>query len=229
MQQTNLKISLSCGVLGALGAAVIWFVMPRNSELSSIWQLLFKIGVFTLISAAIAYFPNEFRGRALLACVPFVGFLAYILPRISYYGFFVGDILADEKLSGEFYTYLYLLLYPGIILSLCLAFRMGGGSIGDTLKISLIGQLLIFSGFLDIMWPLVNPVGLPETIYGQHIKVFFGRFVTYQEATYFCLAHIPLLLILIWLPLDRWLDRTSSSATVAEISAIPQRFQKRSA
>jgi hypothetical protein len=197
-------------LLGGAGGLYIWLFLPHNSEIQTIWHMLFKIGVFLLICTGIALFPNRFRHRYLLVCLPLVGFLAYILPRISYFGFFVGDILSDERLTGELYTFLYLLLYPGIVLALCLAYRMGGGSPGTTLKIALTGVILIFSGFLDIMWPLVNPVALPETIQAQHIKVLLGRFATYQEAVIFTLLHIPLLIGANLLPLDRWLARLES-------------------
>lgn len=194
------------GALGGLGGLFIWLFLPHNSELETIWQMLFKIGVFLLICTSIALFPNNFRHRYLLVCLPFFGFLGYIMPRISYFGFFVRDILQDDALTGELYTFLYLLLYPGIILTVCLAYRMGGGSPGTTLKIALTGVILIFSGYLDILWPLVNPVPLPEIVRAQHIKVVLGHFATYREAVIFTICHIPLLIGVQFLPLDRWLS-----------------------
>lgn len=192
-------------ILGSAGGLFIWLFMPHNSELSSVWVMLFKIAVFVVICLGIAYFPNQFKYRYLLVSLPFLGFLGYILPRISYFGFFGGEILADDALTGELYTFLYLLLYPGIVLTVCLAYRMGGGSPGSTLKIALNGIVLVFSGFLDVLWPLVNPVEIPAVIYAQHIKVVLGHFATYQEAVIFTLFHIPVLIGINLLPLERWL------------------------
>lgn len=217
------------GLLGGLGGLYIWLFLPHNSELETIWEMLFKIGVFIFICTGIALFPNTFRHRYLLVCVPFFGFLGYILPRISYYGFFVRDILQDNALTGELYTFLYLLLYPGIMLSVCLAYRMGGGSPGTTLKIALTGIILIFSGFLDIMWPLVNPVPLPEIVYAQHIKVVLGRFATYPEAVIFTICHLPLLIGAQLLPLDRWLSvfaPTTRRPFVAPVRSVEEGAQR---
>jgi hypothetical protein len=192
-------------LLGGMGGAVIWLFLPHNSDIDSIWLMLFKISVFLLICLGIAFFPNHFRHRYLLVCLPFLSFLGYVLPRISYLGFFGGEILTDEMMTGELYTFLYLLLYPGIILTVCLAYRMGGGSPGNTLKIALNGVILIFSGFLDILWPLVNPVEIPAVLPAQHIKIVLGHFATYEEAVWFALFHIPVLIAVNLLPLDRWL------------------------
>lgn len=197
-------------ILGGAGGLFIWLFMPHNSELDSLWVMLFKIAVFVLICLGIAFFPNQFKYGYLLVSLPFFGFLGYILPRISYFGFFGGEILADEALTGELYTFLYLLLYPGIVLAVCFAYRMGGGSPGSTLKIALNGIVLIFSGFLDVLWPLVNPVELPAVIYAQHIKVVLGHFATYREAVIFTLLHIPILIAVNLLPLERWLDGLAS-------------------
>ena len=193
-------------ILGGTGGLFIWLFLPHNSELNSIWDMLFKIAVFIFICLGIAYFPNQFKYRYLLVCLPFFGFLGYILPRISYYGFFGGDILANDALTGELYTFLYLLLYPGIVLTVCFAYRMGGGGPGSTLKIALNGVVLIFSGFLDVLWPLVNPVEIPDIIYAQHIKVILGHFASYREAVVFTLFHIPILVGINLLPIERWLD-----------------------
>lgn len=194
-------------LLGAAGAAVTWTALGRDSTLTSIWELVFKIAVFLVVAAAVATFPQGGRWHYLLACLPFVAFLGFVLPRISYFGFFGGEILDDPVMTGELYTYLYLLLYPGIVLSVCAAYRLGGGPAGSTLKIAITGVVLIFSGFLDILWPLVNPVPLPEQVPAEHIRVVLGHVASYREAVWFTVAHLPLLVAVQFLPLQRWLAR----------------------
>lgn len=193
--------------LGLAGAALIWFLLPHDSGLANVGEMLFKIAVFLLICGGVAFAPRTRPGTWLLAIVPFFVFLGYVLPRISYFGFFVGDILADEKQTGELYTTIYLLLYPGIVFSIAMAYRLGGGTPGRTLKISTFGVLLIFSGFLDILWPIANGQPLPEHVPAEHIRVVLGHVATYQEAVWFTLAHIPLLVAVLAAPVDRWLDR----------------------
>jgi hypothetical protein len=193
--------------LGLVGAALIWFLLPHDSGLANVGEMLFKILVFLLICGGVAFAPRDLRGSWALAVVPFFVFLGYVLPRISYFGFFVGDILADQQQTGELYTTIYLLLYPGIVFSVALAFRLGGGTPGRTLKISTFGVLLIFSGFLDILWPIANGQPLPATVPAEHIRVVLGHVATYTEAVWFTVAHVPLLVAVLVAPVDRWLER----------------------
>jgi hypothetical protein len=191
--------------VGGVGSAVVWLLLPHDSEIDTIWLPLFKVAIFGCLLLAIALAPNRSRLGYLAAIAPFLLFLGYVIPRISYFTFFGGTVTTNPPLTGEKYTFLYLLLYPGIVLSVCLAYRLGGGRAGTTIKIGLTGVLLIFSGFLDVLWPLVNPVPLPATIQAQHFKILLGRFATYQEAVALTLAHVPLLVLVNLLPLNRWL------------------------
>jgi prepilin signal peptidase PulO-like enzyme (type II secretory pathway) len=95
--------------------------------------------------------------------IPILGFLGYIFPRADFYGF-VGIPEGFPNAYGEFYIALYLMMYPGLLLTVMFAYRLGGGTPGACLKIVWSGVILIFSGFLDVLYYIVNPVGLPETI-----------------------------------------------------------------
>lgn len=192
-----------CMFLGLVGFLVVWFFIPRNQYISTIWDLVFKFLIYAFILLGIATFPNKIKNGYMLTILPFIAFLGYIIPRISYFGYFGAEL--DKVAFGEFYTALYLLNYPMITVATAFAYRIGGGTPGNTLKIPVCGMLIIFSGFLDIMWHLINPVALPEHIYGSHLVIRFGRPPLFSEVIIFALCHIPLIIGVLLLPLDRWI------------------------
>lgn len=185
-----------------IGAAGVWVLSPQGREVSSAWEFVFKLFVFGCIVMAIALFPHPRRAPYWLIYLAFIGFAGYIYPRVSYFYYF--DSARVE--ADGFYTHLYLLAYPGLVLTATAAFRLGGGRAGHCVKVAWTGVLIIFSGFLDVMWWLVNPVSLPDQIDAPHIMVFTGRPVSFEEAIWFTVAHIPFLIVLNWLPLQRWLS-----------------------
>lgn len=193
---------LVCLVIGIIGFGITWFFLPHQSPIDKIWWLIFKLTTYGFILLSVAFFPNKAKWGYLLVILPNFVFLGYILPRISYFGF-SGTIATVN--GGEFYTTLYLLLFPLINLTTAFAYRMAGGSPGNVIKISLAGIIIIFSGYLDLMWYVINPVAIPETLkYSSHIIIFFGRAPKYWEGIIFALCHIPLLIAVLAAPLDKW-------------------------
>jgi hypothetical protein len=194
-------------VLGSIGFLTVYLLMPHKSEIDSPLQVVYKLFVYLVISCGIALFPNRPRSMYLLLLVPLMGFLGYIIPRISYLGF-VALPAGHPGADGEFYTHLYLMLYPAILLSIAFAYRVGGGASGNCLKINFAGVILIFSGFLDVFWFLSNPTGTPEVLaHAHHIEMILGHYPSYGETIGFALMHIPLLCVVLLLPLDRWIQR----------------------
>lgn len=194
---------LLCLILGIIGFGIAWFFLPHQSPIDKIWWLVMKLVTYILIILSIAFFPNKSKWGYLLVIVPNLVFLGYILPRLSYFGF-SGTIATIN--GGEFYTTLYLLLYPLINFTTAFAYRMAGGSPGKVIKISLAGVIIIFSGYLDLMWYVINPGSIPETLkYSSHIIIFFGHAPKYWQGVVFALCHIPLLVAVLAVPLDKWL------------------------
>jgi hypothetical protein len=191
-------------VVGAAGAAVAWLATPHSRDIQAVWQLALKLLAFASLSLGVALFPGTGRRYShWLLYLPFLFFTGYLLPRISY--FYYGDVQRAE--DGSFYTHMYLLLYPGLVLTVAAAYRLGGGSPGRCLKVTLTGMLIVFSGFLDVMWQVVNPVEIPELIDAPHINIITGGPISFGAAIWFTLAHIPILVAVNLLPLDRWIDR----------------------
>ena len=188
---------------GTLGFAFVWLVTPHGREIGAAWELGAKLVAFAFLCCAIAFFPWVSQRLHWLLCVPFVFFTAYVIPRVSY--FYYGDV---ERAQGDsFYTHLYLLLYPGIVLTVAAAYRIGGGSPGRCLKIAMSGIVIVFSGLLDVMWQVVNPVDIPDLIDAPHINVITGGPISFGGAILFTLAHVPIVVGINLLPLDRWISR----------------------
>jgi hypothetical protein len=196
-------IALSIGVAGF---AIAWLATPHAREIEATWQFVVKLVGFACLCAAIAFFPTASRRLPYwLLIVPFIFFTGYVIPRISW--FYYGDV--DRAQGDNFYTHVYLLLYPGIVLTVVAAYRLGGGTSGRCLKIGFSGVLILLSGFLDIMWFVANPVALPAVIDAPHIALITGGPISFRGALVFMAVHIPIIVGLNLLPLDRWIDRYS--------------------
>ena len=191
--------------LGGAGALFVWLCLPHQSQIEQIWWLVVKFAVYFLVVIGISFFPNKMKFSHLLCCLPFFPLLMYIIPRASFYGIF-GTL--NTPAQGEMYTNLYLLLYPLCIMAIAFAYRQGGGKPGQCIKICVVGILLIFSGLLDLSFDIANGRELQATLdYAYHIIVVVGRALTWKEGVVFCLCHVPVIVIILLLPLDKWFEK----------------------
>lgn len=189
--------------LGAAAAAYVWLATPHVREIESVWHLAARLVMFLLICGGIATIPTRSGRLYWLLFIPFTFFVAYVYPRIGYFYF----VDTDTSEAGSFYTHQFLLSYPAMLLTAALAYRLGGGSPGRCLKVPICGALILFSGLLDFMWWLVNPVEIPETIDAPHITILTGGPISFEATIVFTAAHIPVIVAITLLPLDRWLGR----------------------
>jgi hypothetical protein len=198
---------------GAAGSAFVWLATPHVREIESVWDLYARLLTFVFLGCAIAFFPGVSGRLYWLLYLPFIFYVAYLFPRIGY--FYFVDVERAE--AGSFYTHQFLLSYPGIVLTVAAAYRFGGGSPGRCLKIMISGMLIIFSGLLDYLWWVVNPVELPEVIDAPHITIITGGPISYGATVFFVLAHVPIIVGLNLLPLDRWLARLFGAPSPAVV------------
>jgi hypothetical protein len=162
--------------------------------------------IYGFIVLGISFFPNTHKLKYILLFGPALVFLCYIIPRMSYFSLVVTD--KDADIIGKAYTMLYLICYPMVVLSVAFAYRLGGGLPGKTIKFSVGAMVLLFSGLLDLVWNLANGLPIPETLpYAQHIIIFFGREPKWTEVLLFAICHIPLLVFVLWVPLDQWFSK----------------------
>ncbi|MFJ2369558.1 hypothetical protein [Microbacterium sp. NPDC087665] len=190
-----------CAVIGCAVFIATSLLAPSGREDNTLLSFVVKLFAYVALTLAIALFPVRSRTAYLLLLLPFAVITGYLVPRIS--GLYFTDTARVE--GDTFYLFLYNLLFPLILLTTAAAYRFGGGTSGRVVKISLSGAILLFSGFLDIMWWVVNPVDLPTVIDAPHINAITGGPIPFGWTIVFALAHVPLLIGVNLLPLDRWL------------------------
>lgn len=199
--------SLLCMAASVGLAAVIWFVLPHEREARNAAVLLFKLTPFAFAVAAIALADDALlrRLRLHLIAIPasFLLFFLFFVPRIFFYSGTDGDF---PKLYYHMLT-----AVPLIILSLVLAFRLGGGAASATVRLGFAMLLLMLSGLEDLAFLLVNPhtdprwTPIPEVwTWASHMEVFIGHPPTKYEAYAFIAVHVVLAAAVLFVP-GRWL------------------------
>ncbi|MBW8481167.1 hypothetical protein [Actinomadura parmotrematis] len=194
-------VTLAAGAVAALLGGVVWFALPHEHDITSLWIFLFKLTPFAAGAVAVAWLHVGWarRLRLPLVAVPacFLVFFCFFVPRI----FFVA-----RKPTEELY-YTVLTLVPFVILALALAYRLGGGPRGTTLRLSAAMLLLQLSGLEDLAFLTVNPqtdpkwTPIPDTwTWADHIKVFLGHYPSKEEAYAFIAVHVLLALAVLFVP-----------------------------
>jgi hypothetical protein len=208
MSSRNLKkmllnyLWLICFIAGGIGALISWVVFPHEREKATLIQYLIQIFVFIILLAGISLFPNKNKFLYLFLIIPILAFNLYLAPKLTFF--------AENKLYHNFYALFFIVLYPMILGSICLAYRLGGGKPGNTLKIGIIGVLVLFSGIMDFMWFILN--GLDYTIHATsipHVEAFIGHVPKLAEIIIFISIHFLIAVGLLLLPIDKFFKTQS--------------------
>lgn len=181
-------------------AAVVWFAMPHEKEISGLWVLLVKLAPFVLALEAVARLDLSVvaRRRLAMAAVPatFLVFFCWFVPKIFFY--------SDD---GPQLYYYVLTLTPFVILALALAYRLGGAAPGPVRRVGYAMLLLMLSGLEDLAFLTLNPhtdpawTPIPERWdWAEHMTVFLGRPLSKYEAYAFITVHVVLALLVLVLP-----------------------------
>ncbi len=187
--------------IGAVGFFLSWVAFPHHREKATLIQYVIQIILFIIFLLAVSLFPNKMKSRYLLLTVPFIIYLGFFSPKMTY--------LACQGKMDPYYSLEFNFLYPGFIMAICLAYRLGGGSPGKCLKTGLNGMILIFSGFLDLMWFVTNRLDYAKTVGTiPHIQVIIGHVPSLNELIVFMAIHFILLIIINCLPFDQWMNST---------------------
>ena len=203
-----------------VAAAGVWFGMPHSKQIPNVGVLLVKLVPFVLAVEAIAWLRLGERARriAALAVIP-VCFLVY-------FGNFVPRIFFENNRGNSIY-YLLLTVTPFLILSMVLAYRLGGGSSGMSRRLGYAMILLQLSGLEDLAYITLNPQTDPEFTsipavwtWADHMTVFVGRPLTKNEAFVFIAIHVVLAVLVLTLP-DRFWRRLIGRAEREPASAGP--------
>jgi hypothetical protein len=194
--------------LAAGCAAVVWFVLPHDREVKSLGIFLFKLLPFVFATEAIARLDVELARRLhlvrILIPAAFCVFFLYFVPKIFFY-------------LDDFPTVYYhiLVLTPIIIMSLTLAYRLGGGTAANVRRIAYAMLLIMVSGLEDLAFLKVNHhtdprwATIPDVwTWASHMTVFLGHPPTKNEAFAFIAVHVVLVVFVLAAP-SRWLTLPS--------------------
>ncbi|WP_248962649.1 hypothetical protein [Sphaerisporangium perillae] len=198
--------------LAVAAAAFVWFGLPHDREVKSLWIFLVKLLPFVFATEAVARLDVDLARRLrlplLLVPAAFLVYFLYFVPKIFFYG-------AVESGTRDAYYNLYynvLTLTPLIILSLVLAYRLGRGDAATVRRLAYGMLLLMLSGLEDLAFLTVNHHTDPaySTIpavweWASHMTVFIGHPPTKYEAYAFITVHV-LLALAVFLSPQRWWD-----------------------
>ncbi|TMR93584.1 hypothetical protein [Nonomuraea basaltis] len=208
-------------------AALIWFGLPHDRQVKSLWIFLVKLLPFIFATEAIARLDVVWAKRIRLPVVvmpaAFLLFFLYFVPKIFFFG-------AEVSGTKEAYYNLYyhiLTLTPLIIVSLAMAYRLGGGSGATVRRLGYGMLLLMLSGLEDLAFLTVNDhvdpayATIPEVWdWASHMTVFLGHPPTKYEAYAFIIVHVLLALGVFASP-QRWWDALGRKVR-PKASAAPQ-------
>ncbi|MEE8600101.1 hypothetical protein [Euzebya tangerina] len=217
-------VALVSTVLAVALAAVVLFVLPQEREVRSLGIFIFKLLPFVFAATAIATVDraviDRFAVKALLLVAAYLGFFLYLVPKITF----------NRESFEDLYAIL-LITAPYVILTLVLAYRLGGGPPGKTFRLAIALLLLMISGLEDLAYFTVNddpswPDPFPETWdWVSHITVRIGRAPTREDIIVVASLHVVAALAVLFLPFDRmWralrrrvgLDRDAAAADADE-------------
>lgn len=192
---------LVLGLAALAAAGVVWFAMPHQKEIGSLWVLLVKLLPFVLATEAIARLDISERARRILGLIGipavFLVFFAFFVPKI----FFYSD-------NGPTLYYYVLTLTPFVILGLTLAYRLGGGTPAVARRVAYAMLLLMLSGIEDLAFLTLNPhtdprwTPIPDRwTWASHMTVVLGGHVpTKYQAYAFIAVHLLLAGLVLLLP-----------------------------
>jgi hypothetical protein len=192
--------------LAAIAAGIVWFVLPHDREVKSLGIFLFKLLPFVFATEAIARLDVELFRRyhlvRVIVPVSFMVFFLFFVPKIFFY--------ADDFPNLYYHV---LVLTPIVIVSLAMAYRLGGGSPGNVRRIAYAMLLIMVSGLEDLAFLKVNHQTDPKWNHipavwnwASHMKVFLGHWPTKNEAFAFIAVHVVLVLFVLIAP-TRWFER----------------------
>lgn len=184
------------------------FVLPPERTLYDLTDFVFKISPLVLAVLTIALFPQHGRwlpGLLLLGFIFYMGFVdsAFVIE--------ISALVDDpETHFSSFYTFNLFVNSFTILLAL-FAYRLGGGSTSNVLRLGLAAILVMVSGLNDLtFWMMYSwPEGTRPFLFdwASHVAVFIGRTPTLYDMIGFLAVHLLLAGLIILLPFRRLFAR----------------------
>jgi len=201
---------LAPAALGGALTALIMLVLPADRTLHGLGDFALKISPLVLAVATIAVFPRRPAWSVVLPLASIVVYLGYIDSAF----FIQVDRLADaaqlQAAQAQFSEYYRFSIFANafVVLSSVFAFRMGGATSAQVLKLGCAGIFVLLSGLNDLtMWAMYGwPGGVrPDTFdWASHVSIFLGRDPHLIDMLAFAAVHLALIVAILRAPLERW-------------------------
>src|SRR5262245_24190942 len=82
-------VAIGAGAIAVVLAAIVWFGLPHDREVTSAWLLLFKLTPFIAAAIAVAgldvYWARRLRLHLFALPVCFLIFFCYFVPKLFFY------------------------------------------------------------------------------------------------------------------------------------------------
>ncbi len=202
---------LAPAALGGAITALIMLALPADRTLHGFGDFALKISPLIFAVATIALFPRRPAWTVYLPLLSVVAYLGYIDSAF----FIQVDRLAQAAQmhaeQAQFSAYYRFSIFANafVVLSGVFAFRMGGATSAQVLKLGCSGILVLVSGLNDLtMWAMYDwPDGVrPETFeWASHVSIFLGRDPHVLDMLAFASVHLLLIVGILRLPLERWI------------------------
>jgi hypothetical protein len=202
---------LAPAALGGALTALIMLVLPADRTLHGFADFILKISPLVLAVTTIALFPRRPAWAIVLPLASVAVYMGYIDSAF----FIQVDRLADaaqvQAAGAQFSDYYRFSIFANafVVLSTVFAFRMGGATTAQVLKLGSAAILVLVSGLNDLtmwaMYPWPNNAR-PDTFdWASHVSIFLGRTPHASDMLAFALVHLALIVVILRLPLQRWL------------------------
>ncbi|RPI78050.1 MAG: hypothetical protein EHM45_06895 [Desulfobacteraceae bacterium] len=190
--QRQMCFSVFFGFLAFLLAGFIIVFLPHDREVKSLGIFLLKLLPFVLTAFSIALVDcallKQYRLVFPLLVSCFLTVFCIFIPKIFFY--------MDDFRKAYFF---FQQMVPFIILTMILAYRLGGGSTPSVLRLAFVMLFLMISGIEDLAFLTVNRhtdprfTPIPDIwFWASHMKVRLGHYPTRNEAYVFIAVHIGL-------------------------------------
>lgn len=205
-------------VAAATLAGLILVVLPPKQTLGNLADWAFRLSPFGLGVLAVALLPRWRFGPALLllSVVFYMGFLdTGLVLRILRFG--RAADAAQEDAFRDIYQW-ELLTATFVVLAGLLAYRLAGARSTAVLKLGVAAILVVVSGLNDLTFWLTYdwPDGRPSHLdWASHIIVFVGGPPSVATAVVFLAVHLALAAAVMFVPLDRYVDRALAEQEVS--------------
>lgn len=199
--------------LGLALTALTLFVLPPDRVIHGAGDFLFKISPLALAVLTIAAFPRRGPWALVLVVLGFIFYLGYVDSASFLNVSRLVDAALASKAHAQFPDYYRFSIFVNafVVLFALFAYRMGGGSAAQVLKLGFSGMLVLVSGLNDLtMWLMYPWPGgqRPQAFdWASHVAIFVGHAPRLVEMLAFLAVHLLLIAVILRLPLQRWLDR----------------------